>query len=116
MSLKQDLIAARALIAEPAQWTTLASARLANGTSCSPWDVGAVCFCMFGTVDRVAKPSPTDPTPHPTTNITDRLTQALDDALLPEFDGWTLDEFNDDPNTTHEMVLAVYDRAIEAAQ
>ena len=111
MSLKQSLIAARALIATPEQWTKNTSARDGRGMRCSVWASDAVCFCIFGTIDRVSRPDPLSSARDGT-----ELTHALEEWLPPNLADYSLDEFNDDPDTTHQMVLDLYDRAIAAAE
>jgi hypothetical protein len=102
MSLKDDLIAARALIDTPEKW--------AKGAS--PLDgPERPCFCTYtacfeavgGTGDRRYYDA----------------TNALDDAVPATFVHSFRDcpavAFNDDPATIHNDVLALFDRAIEAA-
>jgi hypothetical protein len=93
-TLKADLIASKALIADPAHWTQTGPC-VADGTYCAI----TACNDLQRAVDAF---------------------NALYDAL-PE--AWRRErstlgsvfEFNDHPDTTHADIMALFDRAIEAA-
>lgn len=91
MTLKDDLIAARALIDTPEKWGK------GVGTYCR--STGPAC--AHEALRRSKGPG------HET------LRKYLS-AVLPQ--GFTFTTtFNDDPSTTHADILALFDRAIEAA-
>jgi hypothetical protein len=100
MSLKADLIAAKALIDTPDKWLR---GQLA--------DRADTCFCAFGAAQFGPSRSWSD-------GKDTAATLALI-AALPEPGGerrkHPLAMFNDDPATTHADVMALFDRAIEAA-
>ena len=102
MSLKDDLIAARALIDTPAKWTQKVLARTIGGNAIGPNQANAVCFCALGANQRVTREQ----------DRLDAMTDALEAALPDDWPNKWIDEFNDHRTTTHEMVLAVYDKAI----
>jgi hypothetical protein len=102
MITKAQLIAARALIAEPSGWTTYAFGRNANGVSVTFGHDGpvepTVCHCLMGAV-IVQLP-------------TDRLWEKIS-AAADAFNMGTSEvtAFND--RSTHAEVLAFLDAVIE---
>lgn len=103
MSTLDQLIAARALIAEPGTWTTGCASRDATGLPVPTHHPDAVCFCAWGAVERVRGPDgPYTMTPF------ERLAEAVG------LTGWgkiqQLFDWND--ASDQPTVLAVYDRAI----
>lgn len=100
--LRDDLIAARALIDTPDKWTQHTYARNPHGEITFPEEGDAICFCGQGAVFRVLGNSNSD-----------RLDAALE--ALNQAAGCYFVKLNDDPATTHADVLAVFDRAIAAA-
>jgi hypothetical protein len=98
MSLKEDLIAARALIDTPEKWTKGSWLRR-DGT-----------MCAEGACRRTGKAA-SPLRPH------DRiiaLFAALEPGLPAGCDG-SIARYNDDPATTHADVMSLFDRAIELA-
>jgi hypothetical protein len=107
MSLKDDLIAARALIDTPEKWI-----KGIRHTTERQWlfferhrycAVGAISTGQDGCLDH-----------RPFREFL-RLQDALEAALPPDFSRSYIWAFNDHPATTHNDVLALFDRAIEAA-
>jgi hypothetical protein len=97
MSVKDDLIAARALIATPEQW--------AKGGDIDT-RAGRYCAAVACNDSRLAG------------ELYGALSRAIPEGYpRPSPGGWVTDLFayNDDPATTHNDVLALFDRAIEAA-
>lgn len=101
--VKQTLIAARALIEKG--WTQDAYARDADGAACSVNDDRATCFCMNGAVMRVA-------------GIYRENDALMVFTALGSAAGVTRysHHWNDAPGRTQAEVLALFDKAIEAAQ
>ena len=98
-SVKENLIAAKALIDTPAKWVRGDYRDTVTG-----------CMCAIGSVARAMELSPG--------KVEASTFEGKALALaLPE--GWERDtvaivEFNDDPTTTHADVMAMFDRAIAA--
>lgn len=91
MSLKSDLIAAKALIDTPEMWG-------------QDKTVGPNRRCMMLALSDV---NPVWPYP-----AFDALAAQISPTTLPVS---LIVRVNDDPDTTHEMVMSWFDRAIEAA-
>lgn len=101
------LVAARALIADPSQWTTHSLARDAQGLGRLATDEDAVCFCAAGALQRVCggKLGNVEGT-----YLYFKLWNVLDDAAAALGYGSTV-HANDDVG--HAAVLQCYDYAIE---
>lgn len=95
---------ARSLISEKKHWTRGASAKNASGQKTWSDDPEAVCWCMLGAIVKVA------------TGLDCAVeVGALNALRIVCHSG--IPQFNDDPATTHEMVLHKFDLAIvEAGQ
>lgn len=103
MSVKEDLVAARALVATG--WTQGASALTVNGTETSPRASNAVCWCSVGAIfGGMQHASPDDEA---------QRFHLAKKALLPGGD--PLSQWNDAPGRTQAEVIALFDRAIEEA-
>lgn len=103
MNVKQKLIEARALIADPANWTQRRYARNKRGHPVDYDSQRAVSFCAAGACFKVAD----------ILNVFGGETGmigSLNRQLPADFTELTI--FND--NSTHDEVLALFDRAIEA--
>lgn len=101
MSVRQILVAARAKIADPGDWTKGASARDVCGRPSPVHDYQSVCWCATGAI-RFVSPS--------------RLSGSAAIQFLRSetpFD-MGVHVFNDAPKTTHAEVLSLFDRAIAA--
>lgn len=99
---KQTLIAARALIEKPENWTRRALARDVDNISLTADDPDAICFCAIGAIRKIA-------------NSTKEEEFALE--KLRQLDVVTsvgVAIYND--THTHAEVLAMFDLAIEAAE
>ena len=99
MTPREILIGARALIAEPENWCQDVSARSSINRAVDPDDPAACRFCALGAIIRVGGYS----------EARYAATTLLDDEEMEM--GVTV--FNDAPGTTHDDILALFDRAIE---
>ena len=100
------LIAARALIADPVNWTKEVFARTSDGSAVTLDGPNATCFCAWGAVLRASFILETD-------------TISVYDALQAQMPGpdrayISIPDFNDAETTTHADVLALFDRTIAA--
>ena len=105
MTLKSDLIAAKALIDTPEKW--------------QKGDYGSVedCMCALGAC-RAAIYGTTEFLPRgdwrgDENGLAEALRAALPERWSQSFSG--VSDFNDAPETTHADVMALFDRAIAAA-
>jgi hypothetical protein len=102
----ETLQRARELILDPEHWTKNAAAKDVNGKDLCISEVErGVCFCVVGALSYV---SPHDPDAMYQTSL--RAKRALELRLPGDFD--CLEDFNDDEETTHAHVVALFDRAI----
>jgi hypothetical protein len=108
MTVRDVLMKARALLAEPSHWTQGEYARTPAGIGMMPWSDRAVCWDLAGAVYFVAAQD-----------------QGRCDVMRAELEGYpatqllrnlagceSLQQWNDDPSRTHAEVLALLDRAI----
>lgn len=98
------LKAARELISDPKRWVQGCNARTQEGAYVYSSDPEAYCFCSYGALLKVA----------PSWLAEDAL-DALSEFSLAEYGKATI-RLNDDPKTTHAMVLELFDQAIEVAR
>lgn len=103
-NIKAILIEAKARIVDPASWTKGALARTKDLLVTGLYDGNAVCYCSLGAVQLVAG------------NLTAQAKSALESQLPMDYSGRHLAAYNDDPNTKHADVLALFDRAIAASE
>lgn len=80
------------LLSKKSCWTQRAYARKSDGESCRSEDRDAVCWCMSGALRRCA--------------MDDGYTDGSKLARLMEKIGVPLSIWNDNPNRTHEEVVA----------
>jgi hypothetical protein len=101
--VSDTLRAARKLIEKPENWCKGAYARNSSGEATSSGSDDATCWCISGALKRVAGCN----------GYLDCVREAVLAALG---DGKTethkVPNFNDHPDTTHPMVLDLFDRAI----
>lgn len=98
MSVKDDLIAARALIDTPENWLRDAPE---NGNR----------FCALGACWHIVED-------HETTlgKLGLAITKALPSSFVPDGSAkLAVAQFNDAPETTHADIMALFDRAIESS-
>ena len=104
MTTLQILKAARELISEPERWTKDAEARSPIGRSVRHESPNACRWCVLAAIWRAGGPPP------PSGYGTGAIGALLDAGGFG--DSISLLDYNDDPNTTHADILALYDRAI----
>ena len=108
MTMEKDiLVSARVLLSDPQSWTQSVEARGASGRQVHVLGRAARSFCLEGAIRRAAKDN-------------DELVEAIRFRVLGRArarlgDWCALFEWNDDPTRTHAEVLALLDKAIEAA-
>ena len=106
MTPTEHLIAARALIARPENWTKHTAARDSHGQVVYSDNPRAVCWCTIGALAKTAK---------------GRDPLAANDLIFlqirenPDIEEDSIDGYNDAPETTHANILALFDKAIAAA-
>ncbi len=105
---------ARALIADPQNWTRGCLAANENGWPCGPEEPGATRFCAIGatwaSAER-AERAGLDPKRAAVARV--RAELALY-AVAPLVPGLTsVQSYNDRPQTTHADILQLFDRALE---
>lgn len=96
MSVKENLIKAKALIDTPEKWTR--GEYMHSG-----------CFCALGALAEALDIDPVSAR----LSMTPELLALRGAVPEPFFSVW---RYNDEPSTTHADVLALFDRAIEAAK
>jgi hypothetical protein len=110
MTTHSLLVAARALITDPAKWTRGTFARDANGETVAPRDTAAVCWCSIGALNKCRAAE----TAH--TNDPDyrAALKQLDDVAMHH--GNSIIFLNDRPEWDHWSVMTVWDAAIAAVE
>lgn len=104
MKTSEILKAAKAKIADPANWIKGDSARNRDGWSVPAASDSAVCWCAIGAIWAVVEP-------------TDKVTQTQAEKLLStRGDGEGIGTWNDAPTTTHFDVMRRFDLAIAQAE
>lgn len=93
--VRRQLVAARALIAEPNRWTRFKYAKRADGKEVQPGDPRAVCWCSMGALYSV----------HTSHEVTELARNTLRAAV-----GRGVASFND--SSVHADVLKMFDDAI----
>ena len=100
-----DLSAAKALIDTPEKWTQGAGARNARGVSVSHAS-DAVCFCSAIACKVVVGEY----------QFAWPMFETLRQAIPEGSAAYTVVKYNDHPDTTHDDVMDLFDRAIAAAE
>jgi hypothetical protein len=108
MKPKDVLIATKALLHSPAQWTQEAFARNKNGEVISANSPDATCWCLLGAMDKVLR----DNNARPAVAEAERIVR---NVIRERTGNYWIDGFNDSEFTTHADVLALLDKAIERA-
>ncbi|MDH7796410.1 MULTISPECIES: hypothetical protein [unclassified Beijerinckia] len=106
--LKTDLIAMRDLLSTPSAWTQDAFARDRDGDICTSDHPTAVCWCLDGAAAKVGLLDDDDEGRYAAIRV------ILTRSVPTNHGGYV--GFNDDPNTTHDDVMSLLNKAIEAAQ
>lgn len=91
-SVKENLIAARALIDTPEKWGK------------GKYEVSSGCYCAMGALGMAGHGD--------VIMFTDEEASALRAGMPSGY--FSITRFNDRPNTTHADILALFDRAIAA--
>lgn len=99
LAVVDNLVAARAKIEKPEQWTQQVAARNAQGQEDNVDSTDAVCFCTFGAIVAVAGM---------------KYGEAL--KFCTDAVGRNAVDFNDASGRKHEEVLTMFDKAIELAK
>ena len=107
MTTTEILIAARAKIERPQDWIQGRFAVSSLQNKVKPTSRRASCWCALGAIAAITREDPND--------VNDELYWLLCRAMgLPDNE-IAVAAWNDAPGRTHAEVLAVFDRAIEAA-
>lgn len=102
-SVKENLIAAKALIDTPEKWGKDA------------YEPSAGCYCMAGAIFAAKGEgfNPWKENNSPEANAIENALNEINDGLSP----WrSYVDYNDDQETTHEDIMHLFDLAIEAAE
>lgn len=99
MNVHDTLVAARAVIAKPENWTINALARDKHNEPTHANADDAVCFCAAGAIRKAVG------------SIDMNVIEALEEVLLDRGQDPNVPTFND--RSTHAEVLALFDAAIE---
>ena len=89
-------------LADPKKWTRGTLARRADGSASSWHSDDATCFCVLGAIYKLSMGDATEYLPR-----LDKVRNVLAKRGLPIGIG----DFNDDPSTTHKLVLEVLKEA-----
>jgi hypothetical protein len=100
MTVKDNLIAAKALIDTPEKWGR------------EDYTPRPGCFCVIGALCEAMKLSPA--TVEASSDEARALALSLPEGW--EKNGWYLPNFNDAKDTTHADIMALFDRAIAAQE
>lgn len=111
----------RDLLSDNARWTKDAHARIGEdgGTPCEPRDPDAKCWCLDGALLKVLDVECTNVSGAERRPEYEMIATLLNDAAHELFPDRISDEWspfvhiNDAPETTHDEILAVIDKAIE---
>lgn len=106
---------ARALIAEPRFWIQGGLSAVLKGSAETYEHVihpRARCFCMQGAVCKALGMQHIPDHPGPRYNHAIGALKHAIDTFSADHEFFEVANFNDDPRTTHEEVLAVFDMAI----
>lgn len=110
MSPAEQLRAAKALIDMPEKWTKGEYARGKSGGRVKALGRAPVCFCALGALGRAGCHDPAD------IGFSEGATWLAYQTLIRATPNRMVFEYNDDPATTHADIMALFDRAIEAAE
>ncbi len=105
MTNLEILKGAKALIDTSEKWTKGTNARNAAGNPVDAEDSGATCRCALGAIKATTRTDYFE--------VLDLLVELVPTAQRSS-GSWTLTLFNDHKNTTHKMVMDLFDVAIKA--
>lgn len=106
-----NLRAVRKLLNEPESWTKTSLARDAQGRGTYTRDDNAVAWCLEGAIYRTCLASEWNYAEQFLRKAIERTTCASTRCCR-----MVIEDFNDDPSTTHALLLAVIDTAIGLAE
>ena len=106
VSRLQFLQEMRGILTPPSAWTQGTTARKADGNLSLPTDIDATCFCLYGAADLAQYRLVGHEATHAGTFIHDVLENVWKIGFLH------FAEFNDDPDTTHPVILEFIDDMI----
>jgi hypothetical protein len=109
----------RDLLADPARWTKKHLAKDEHGVYTYPMEDRAVCWCVFGGLIKVMGPDASDQAVYEAAQSVGKCFPMELAYPIEENYGASLRPIgliNDDPRTTHDIVLAAIDKAIEQEQ
>lgn len=113
----EALAAARSLVASEGQWTKCAYARGEAGQEVHHLDAAATSFCSMGAVAKILGHSREGITQLTAKGFFEPLERALGGRSKERDErGCLVQAFNDYTVTTHEQILAMFDKAIEHAR
>lgn len=114
MKPSEILKQARDLIGTPGKWCKKTMARNQEGNGVANWDTNACAWCAVGACLRVCGDSTNSQVFVSKTPIYSFLCKAMEKkyGLLAD----TLAEFNDLPKTTHDMIMGLFNDAIQLAK
>lgn len=104
MSVKENLIAAKALIADPSRWAATDRDRVVNGGS---------CLCALDAVAEIVGNDWDNDGEEERNSLATSIPQTfqIETVLLH-----SVGQYNDAPSTTHSDIMSLFDRAIEASE
>src|SRR3546814_3801930 len=103
MSLQQDLIAARAVIADPINWTKESLSRTSAGDEIWPTDDTATCWCLGGALLKVVDAPNSNEIDERYRIAREFLTREIGNGDTPDSEFEDFGECNDaeEPNVLH---------------
>ena len=102
MKSSEILVAAKALIEKPSNWTQKACARDYNGLEVAPLSSEACSWCILGAVRKVTSDTNNE-----------KVYEKVYENLYPFINEVLISEFND--RHSHSEILAVFDKGIAMA-
>ena len=103
------LESARDILSNPTAWTQRVEALDDRGHECSPYDNHACRYCASGAIKLACLELPE--------GTAEACIDWLNSVVLPDYSPEdVLSEWNDEPTTTHAMILAFFNRAITLAR
>lgn len=108
MNTVDVLKAARDIISTPDKWTQRSYARAADNYPVAVGMKDACKFCALGAVLKVSERTYAGPD--------DFAPMAILEGVAHQYHDMSVVGYNDSPNTSHQDIMELYDRAIQEAQ
>lgn len=109
----EALVEAKRLISSKESWTQGEFARDSDGQVCSPYSKDAVCWCAQGAINAACE-KVFNGKMELSSLYHAMARNNLGHVVNQTNSGWVyLDEYNDDPETTHGDVIKAFSEAIE---